>query len=309
MKKRNRKVACVTGAAGFIGSKLCENLVNRDYKVIAIDNMSIGNIDNLREIKKIIELIDVDIRDVGKLKNIINKSDIIFHLAAIDDRNYCIKDFELAFDVNIKGTANLLSLCSSSQRFVYMSSNMVYGEADYLPISESHQLSGYDPYAITKISSENICKAYSYINDLPYTIIRNFNTFGPRQNITSLVPTLILEGLTKKEVEVWTADTVRDFQYVDNCINNIVKISNAESLICETVNLGSGFGMSVGEITDIICKYIGAKRIDIKKPKPISHKSIADISKLKSVLNLSNEVDMEKAIHLTIEYYKKYTIQ
>ena len=304
MTKIETQTVCVTGAAGFLGSKLCRELAYRGSNVIAIDNFAIGERGCLSEIENKIEIIKADIRDKDSMKEYINKSDTIFHLAAIDDRKACQKDYELAFNVNVKGTANILSLCSSMQRFIYMSSNMVYGEARYLPIDELHPLDGYEPYATTKISSEYLCKGYNFTNEVSYTIVRNFNTFGPGQNKSSLIPTLIVEGLKNNKIEVWAADTVRDFQYIDNCIDGLVSIAESEALVGETLNLACGYGITIGEITDMICMYIDAKRIDIKKPNPISHKSIGNITKLKSMLDWEPKVSLEKAVERTIDYYR-----
>ena len=301
----NTQTVCVTGAAGFLGSKLCGELLSRGSSVIAIDNFEIGKRSSLSEIESNIEIVKADIRDKESLKDSIKKSDTIFHLAAIDDRKLCQQNYELAVDINIKGTANVLSLCNSMQRFIYMSSNMVYGEARYLPIDELHPLDGYEPYSTTKISSEYLCRGYDFINEVPYTIVRNFNTFGPGQNKSSLIPTLIIEGLTKKKIEVWTADTVRDFQYIDNCIDNLIKIAESESLVGEVVNLGNGYGTTIGEITNKICELLGTINVYIKKPKPVSHKTISNVTKLKTMIDWDPKVSLEEGIKRTIEYYRE----
>jgi len=298
------KTVCVTGAAGFLGSHLCRALVLRDAKVIALDNFTIGDRGKLREIEDRVEVVTGDTRNVDSLKEHIMRSQIVFHLAAIDNRKTCEKDFPLAFDVNTRGTANVLSLCSNVERVVFTSSTMVYGEPKYLPIDEKHPLDGYDPYAVSKIAAEHLFKAYHFIQYLPFTIVRNSNTFGPGQGRDYLIPSLIIEGLTRKQIEVWTPGVLRDFQYVDNCIDALIKIAESESTLGETVNLGSGQGITTGEFTDIICKYLGATWVDMKKPPPVSSRLVSDISKVKALTCWKPKVSLEEGLQRTIEHYK-----
>lgn len=298
------KTVCVTGAAGFLGSSLCRELVLRDAKVIALDNFAVGQRGNLGEIEDRVEVVTADVRDLDSLKEPIQKSQIVFHLAAIDNRKTCLKDFALAFDVNIKGTANVLSLCSNVERVVFASSTMVYGEPRYLPIDERHPLDGYDPYAVSKIAAEYLFRAYYFMHGLPFTIIRNSNTFGPGQGRDYLVPTLIIEGLTKKQIEVWTPSVIRDFQYIDNCIDGLIKVVESESTLGETINLGSGKGITTGELADIICQYLDTTWVDMKKPAPVSSKLISDITKIKALTGWEPKVSLEEGLRRLIEYYK-----
>jgi len=303
MKLENSTV-CVTGAAGFIGSALCAELINKGCHVIALDNFSYGHDSNIEEIKDKLEIVKADVRDIDSLKKHIKKSQIIFHLAAIDDRKTCQKNFSVAFDINTKGTANILSLCSKVDRVIFLSSNMVYGESKYLPIDEKHPLDGFEPYAVTKIACEYLFRAYNFLNNIPFTVIRNFNTFGPKQSQRSMIPTLIIEALTKKEIEVWTPGVVRDFQYVDNCIDALIKVVESESTRGETINLGSGKGITTGEITAIICKYLNTTWVNLKKPTPVSNKLICDIRKIKALTDWKPKIALEEGLKKTIEYYK-----
>ena len=298
------KTVCVTGAAGFLGASLCRELVLRGAKVIALDNFSVGKEDKLETIKKQVEIVTADIRDPDSMKDHIAKCQIVYHLAAIDNRKTCEKDFPLAFDVNTKGTANVLSLCSNVERVVYTSSTMVYGEPKYLPIDERHPLDGYDPYAVSKIAAEQIFKAYKFTQNLPFTIVRNSNTFGLGQGREYLIPSLIVEGLTRGQIEVWTPGVLRDFQYVDNCIDALIKVVESESTLSETVNLGSGQGITTGELTDVICKYLNTTWVDMKKPPPVSSRLVSDITKIKALTGWKPRVSLEEGLHKTIEHWK-----
>ena len=160
----------------------------------------------------------------------------------------------------------MLSLCSDVERVILASSTGVYGESRYLPMDEAHPLDGYEPYAVTKIAAEYLCRAFHFNQKVPYTTIRNCNTFGPRQAQSSLIPTLIIEALTKKQIEVWTPGVVRDLQYIDDCVGAFIKVAESDSTLGETVNLGTGRGITTGEVADMICEYLQISWIDLKKP-------------------------------------------
>lgn len=302
--KLKGKTVCVTGAAGFLGSVLCHKLLAGGAAVIALDNFSVGAADKLADIKGDIEIVNADIRDPESLKEPVSRSKVVFHLAAIDNRKTCEKDPNLAFAVNIMGTANIVSHCSEAERVIYMSSTMVYGEPKYLPIDETHPLDGYDPYAVSKIAAEHLFRAYKFMQDLPFTIIRNSNTFGPGQGRSYLIPSLIIEGLTRDHIEVWTPEVLRDFQYVDNCIDALIKITESESTLGETLNLGSGQGITTGGFADIVCKYLNTTWVDMEKPAPVSSRLVSDITKLKALTGFEPEISLEEGIRRTIEHYR-----
>ena len=305
MTKIEDKTVCVTGAAGFIGSSLCRGLLKKGANIIALDKFSGWQRDNLKEIEKDIEIVRADITDINSLRDPISRSQIVFHLAAIDNRVTCRENFPLVFDVNIKGTFNVASLCSNLDKMVYMSSNMVYGEQRYLPIDENHPLDGRDPYAVSKITSEYLFKAFDFIQDLPYTIVRNFNTFGPRQNIESLIPSIIMEGLTKDQIDVWTPSVLRDFQYVEDCTDALIEIVESDSTLHEIVNLGSGRGTTTGELANIVCEYLNTSWVDLKKPAPESSKFVSDITKIQALTKWKPRMTLEEGLRRTIDYYRE----
>lgn len=298
------KTICVTGAGGFLGRHLCPKLASQGAKVIALDNFTVGRKQNLEGIKNQLEIVEADVRDVQSLKNVIEKSQAIIHLAAIANPRTCQKDFGLAFDINIRGTANILSLCSNMERVVFLSSIMVYGEPKYLPIDDRHPLDGRDSYSISKIMPEYLFKAYHYVQGIPFTIIRNSNTFGPGQANDYLIPTLIIQALTQKRIEIWDPRIIRDFLYVDDTVEAIIKVLEAESTANEIMNLGRGQGIATGELADIVCKLLDSQWIDVKKPSPVSSKLISDISKIKALTGWEPKVSLEEGLRKSIEYYK-----
>lgn len=304
MMKIEGKTICVTGAAGFLGCHLCRKLVSQGAKVIALDNFSVGQRQNLREIEKELEIVEADVRDIQSLKNPIKSSQIAVHLAGIAMPRTCQQNLGLAFDVNVKGTANILSLCSDVERVIFLSSIMVYGEPRYLPIDDRHPLDGRDSYSITKIMSEYLLKAYHYVQGIPFTIIRNSNTFGPGQSADYLIPTFIIQGLTQKKIEIWDPKVIRDFLYVDDTVEAITRVLESEASSCEIMNLGSGQGVATGELADFVCRLLDTTWSDVKKPSPVSSKLISDITKIKALTGWEPKISLEEGLQRTIEYYK-----
>ncbi len=305
--KLEGKTVCVTGACGFIGSHLCRALIPRCGKVIAVDDLSVGQRERLAEIADQIEIVVVDIRDRENLKEPIQRSQVIYALAAIANPRACQRDFSHTFDVNILGTANILSLCSHVDRVIFPSSIMVYGEPKYLPIDDRHPIDARDPYSISKIMCEHLLKVYNYLNGIPYTIIRNCNIFGPGQDRDYLIPTLILDGLTKGYIEIWDPRVIRDFLYIDNAVDALIKVVESEATVGETMNLGSGQGIAAGELADLVCKYLHTTWVDVKKPSPVASKLISDITKIKALTGWEPRVSLEEGLRRTIEYYKSVT--
>jgi len=299
------KTVCVTGGSGFIGSHLCRALLPKCARVIALDDFSVGQRERLADIADDIEIVMVDIRDREKLKAPIEKSQVVFALAAIANPRTCQKDFSHTFDVNILGTSNILSHCANVERVVFPSSIMVYGEPRYLPIDDRHPIDARDPYSTSKIMCEQLCKVYNYMEKIPYTIVRNCNIFGPGQDSDYLIPTLILQGLAETKIEIWDPHMIRDFTYIDNCVDAYIKVVESESTIGETMNLGSGQGIASGELADMVCQRLNTTWVDVKKPSPVSSKLIGDITKIKALTGWEPKVSLAEGLDRTIEYYKR----
>ncbi len=303
--KIENKTVCVTGAGGFLGSHLCRRLLGVAAKVIALDNFTIGQREKLTGIERELEIVNADIREPDTLKSALERSEIVFHLAAIANPRTCQTDFNLAFDVNVKGTANVLSVCSKVERIVCISSMMVYGEPKYLPIDEKHPIDGRDPYSISKIMCEYLFKVYHHTQGIPFTIIRNTNGFGPGQSKDYLIPTLVFQGLTQKQIEIWDPRPIRDFLYVDDAVEAFLGVVESDAALNEVVNLGRGHGISTGELADLISKMLGVSWVDVKKSTQVSGKLVCDISKLQALTGWEPKVSLEEALKKTIEYWKE----
>ena len=303
MRLEGKKV-CVTGAAGFLGRHLSASLLAQGAEVIALDNFEIGSQDAFNGSQKGLTVCNADIRDIDSIKDALAQADVVYHLAAIANPRTCQRDFPLAFDVNIKGTENVLDASHHVERIVFLSSIMVYGEPRYLPIDDRHPLDGRDPYAASKKISEELVKICGEIHKVPFTIVRNSNSFGPFQSSDYLIPTLIGQGLNDGEIEIWDPRTVRDFLFVDDTVGALVSIVESEAATGETVNLGSGLGVSAGELADYISAKLGVAWVDAKKPAAVSSKLIADTNKVKALTGWRQQVSLEEGLDRTIEYFQ-----
>lgn len=301
----NKKVV-VTGAGGFLGKSLCERLVSEGAKVYAIDDFSLGlgSHPSLSSIKGDIEIACHDIRDYDGLESKLKDSDAVFHLAAIADPRACKENFDLAFSVNVVGTKNILQASKNCKRIICMSSASVYGAPEYVPINENHPRNGKDPYALTKIMGESLCRNYHENYKVPVTIARNFNSFGPGQSRAYLIPTLITQALEKGKIEIWSSKPSRDFTYVDNTIDALLKIAETDKLIGDIVNIGSRYEVSSGELAEKISKMVGdVSVIDLKKETVGSSRLVCDNAKLKSI-GWEPKISFEEGLEKTIKWYK-----
>ena len=302
--KLEGKTVCVTGATGFLGRHLCTSLIEHGATVVALDNFSIGPRDAIQEIPGRLSLVEGDIRYPETIAEPLANADIVYHLAAIANPRTCAADFGLAFDVNVRGTAHVLEASQHVDRFICLSSIMVYGEPRYLPIDERHPLEGRDPYAASKIICEQLVKIANFIHKTPFTVVRNSNTYGPQQSNAYLAPTLIQQGLESGVIEIWDPRVIRDFLYVDDTIDALIGMVETESASGETINLGGGLGVSAGELADVICEQLGSSWVDVNKPAPVSSKLIADTSKLSALTGWQRKVSLEDGVARTVEHFK-----
>lgn len=307
MKLKNKKI-CITGGAGFLGSHLCRKLVSANNRVIVLDNFSTGSMDNLEGLEREIEIIKADIRDLSAIRDALSRSDIVYHLAAIANLRTCSQDLDLAFEVNVGGTKNVLSCCSNVERVVFPSSITVYGSAKYVPIDEEHPIEPLDPYSVTKLIDEYLIKMYNIQHGIPFTITRNCNAFGPNQIRDFLIPTLITQGLVEKQIEIWDPRPVRDFIFVDDVISAFIRVVESEATRNQICNLGTGRGFSAGELADIISNLLGVTWVDAKKPQAVSPKLVSNATKIRALTEWKPETSMEAGLRMTVEYWKDFLL-
>jgi NAD dependent epimerase/dehydratase len=269
MKLLNQKVL-VTGADGFIGSHLVETLLAEGAKVRALSLYNSSNhwgwLEAVPQLSQV-EVITGDIRDVVTCQKITRDIDIVFHLAALISIPYSYRAPEAYLETNIKGTANLCqaALDNGCKRFIHTSTSEVYGTALYIPIDEKHPLQPQSPYSASKIGADSMAMSYHYAFDLPLTIVRPFNTYGPRQSARAVIPTIITQIASgKEEIALGDVRPTRDFTYVVDTCKSFIALSQSQQAIGETVNVGTQSEVSMLELFDKIAALMNSpvKRID-----------------------------------------------
>jgi len=252
------KVVLVTGADGFIGSHLTEMLVRRNAKVKALSYYnsfnSWGWLEDLDCIDDV-EVITGDVRDPHFCKRIGEGVDIIFHLAALIAIPYSYVAPDSYIDTNVKGTLNMCqsALENGCKRIIHTSTSEVYGTAQYVPIDEKHPLQPQSPYSASKVGADAIAKSFYSAFDLPLTIARPFNTYGPRQSARAIIPTIITQIASgKKQVRLGNLTPTRDMNYVEDTCRGLIALAECDKAIGETVNIGSNTEVSMGELVGII---------------------------------------------------------
>lgn len=252
------KTILVTGADGFIGSHLTEMLVRHGASVKALSYYNSFNhwgwledLDCLNDI----EVLTGDVRDSHYCRKITKDVDIIFHLAALIAIPYSYSAPDSYVDTNIKGSLNIChaALDNGCERVIHTSSSEVYGTAQYVPIDEKHPLQPQSPYSASKIGADSIAKSFFNAFELPLTIARPFNTYGPRQSARAVIPTIITQiAAGKKQIKLGDLKPKRDLSYVEDICHGLIALSECEAAIGETVNIGSNFEISIGEVVDLI---------------------------------------------------------
>lgn len=296
----------VTGGAGFIGSHLVDELAPEN-KVIVIDNLFSGALSNLEKSKGRVNFIEGDIRDKTLIEDVVTKVDFVFHLAADVGNVRSIEDPFTNMDVNVRGTLNLLQAClrSNIKRFVFSSSAAIYGEAEYLPISEAHPLNPESPYAVSKLAAEKYVVAFYKMHNLPVTCLRYFNVYGPRQesseygNVTPIFLHRIEEG--KPLIIFGDGEQTRDFVFVKDIVKANILAATEPQAIGETFNIATGKQTSINKLADLIKQAIG-KNVPVTHAEPrtgeVRH-SLANLEKAQKIFKYNPKTNLNEGLLLT----------
>ena len=311
----------VTGADGFIGSHLVQTLVKQGYNVRAFvlynSFNSWGWLDTLPgDIKQSIDIFSGDIRDPFGVKKACQGCQTIMHLAALIGIPYSYHSPDTYVDTNIKGTLNILQAAKDLdiQQTMITSTSEVYGTARYVPIDEKHPLQPQSPYSATKIAADQMALSFYYSFELPVTIARPFNTYGPRQSARAVIPTIITQIANGADsIHLGSLTPTRDFNYVQDTVNGMISIATNNQLAGETINLGSNYEISIGNLVSLIAQIM-QKDISITtdeqriRPKDSEVERLwADNSKSLQKLDWSPEFagieGLRKGLELTIEWF------
>lgn len=255
------KKVLVTGADGFIGSHLTEALLEKGYQVKAFTYYnsfnSWGWLDSLpKEKLNEIEIFSGDIRDPNGVREAMRGVEGVFHLAALIAIPFSYHSPDSYVDTNIKGTLNVLQAARElgTERIMITSTSEVYGTAQYVPIDEKHPFQGQSPYSATKIGADRLAESFYRSFNLPISIVRPFNTYGPRQSARAVIPTIITQLLSgKEEIKLGSLSPTRDFNYVKDTAAGFIAIAESDKTIGEEINIASQKEISIGELaTEII---------------------------------------------------------
>ena len=313
MNLKNQTVL-VTGGGGFIGSRLCERLVQSGATVRAfVRYTSRAEIGLLRflepDILKKVEIIRGDLRDFSAVEQASRGVDIVFHLGALISIPYSYVHPVETVQTNVLGTLNILEACrKSGAKLVHTSTSEVYGTALRVPIDEDHPLQGQSPYSASKIGADKLVESYFRSFGLPTMTVRPFNTYGPGQSTRAVIPTIITQALAGGVVRLGNLDAIRDFTYLDDTVEGFLLTAQADTWNGETYNLGSGEEISIGAIAALIFRLMGKQaEIQLEKNRLRPEKSevlrlISDNRKAKLELGWQPTVGMEEGLQRTIRW-------
>jgi NAD dependent epimerase/dehydratase len=308
----------VTGANGFIGSHLVERLTDIGVNVRAFVRYNSRNdwgaLEMLpKEILRDIEVLAGDLRDSHAIYDAVKDTSIIFHLGALIAIPYSYYHPAEVVETNILGTLNVLMAARARniQKIIHISSSEVYGSACYVPIDENHPLQGQSPYSASKIGADKIAESFFRSYNLPIVTVRPFNTFGPRQSARAVIPTIITQALEQQDIKLGSLHTTRDFTFVEDTVAGFIKASQSDDAIGQTINLGSNFEISVGEIANKIISILGVKSrvlVDETRVRPQNsevERLWCDNSKAKRILQWEPQISFEEGLRRTINWFSE----
>lgn len=313
------KKVLVTGADGFIGSHLTESLLEKGYDVRAFSYYNSFNtwgwLDSLPKDKlKEIDVFTGDIRDPNGVRTAMEGVDEVFHLAALIAIPFSYHSPDSYVDTNIKGTLNVLQAARQLEtgRILVTSTSEVYGTAQYVPIDEKHPYQGQSPYSATKIGADRLAESFYRSFNMPISIVRPFNTFGPRQSARAVIPTIITQLLAgKEEIKLGSLTPTRDFNYVKDTAAGFIAIAESDKTIGEEINIATQQEISIGDLAKEIIRQINpnAKIVcdeqRLRPEKSEVNRLLGSNEKLKSLTDWKQRYTFEQGIEETISWIRE----
>jgi dTDP-glucose 4,6-dehydratase len=319
MTWKNKNVL-ITGATHFIGAHLAEKLVMLGSNVKAFVRYDYlndwGSLDRLPTyIKNKIEVIPGSLTNPEAIDYAVENTEILFHFGVLDVIPYSHTNVRDYLEATIIGTFNVLNAAKKYdvQKLVHISTAEVYGKVQEMPINEKSPLKAQSPHISGDIGAEKIVEGYHLSYNLPVTIVRLFNTYGPMQSKDAIIPTIIVQALVEPKLFLGNMHAIRDFIYVEDVIGGFLKVAETPELTGEVINLGSGQGISIGSLAEKIITLIGrdveiifdATRIRIQSPD--IEQLVADIAKAKDLLGWQPKTSLDVGLKQTIEWFAKHT--
>lgn len=305
----------ITGADGFIGSHLAEMLFDQGYKIKVLVSYNSNNhwgwLENL-ECRNKIKVVSGDIRDLNFCHNLVKDTDTIFHLAALIAIPYSYLAPSQYVETNITGTLNICQAAKEKKiRVIHTSTSEVYGSAEYTPIDENHPLKPQSPYSASKIGADAIAMSYYYSFELPITIARPFNTYGPRQSARAVIPTIITQiAGGRSEIKLGDTSTTRDFNYVEDTCRALISIAKSKKTLGEVINIGSNEEISIKKLFNTINELMGnnSKLVtDSARLRPKTSEVLrlkCDNSKLINLTKYKPMVSLKEGLKITIKWFQ-----
>lgn len=312
------KKAVITGADGFIGSHLTEALVQAGYDVRAFvyynSFNSWGWLDSLDDkVKSQMEVFSGDIRDPNGVREALRGADTVFHLAALIAIPFSYHSPDSYVDTNIKGTLNVLQAANALDvpRVLVTSTSEVYGTAQYVPIDERHPYQGQSPYSATKIGADRLAESFFRSFETPVTIVRPFNTYGPRQSARAVIPTIITQLLAgADEIRLGSLTPTRDFNYVKDTVSGFLALADCAGAIGQEVNIATGVEISIGQLAEELVRQINPKAkivCDEQRLRPQNsevERLLGSNEKIKALTGWQPRYDLEAGLAETIAWMR-----
>ncbi|MCX6181189.1 MAG: NAD-dependent 4,6-dehydratase LegB [Bacteroidetes bacterium] len=316
MQQKGKKVL-VTGADGFIGSHLVEHLISNGYQVKAFvlynSFNSYGWLDTLSpKVLNEIEFFSGDVRDPNGVRVAMTGVDMVMHLAALIAIPYSYHSPDSYVDTNIKGTLNVLQAARqlNTERVLVTSTSEVYGTAQYVPIDEKHPYQGQSPYSASKIGADRMAESFFRSFELPVTIVRPFNTFGPRQSARAVIPTIITQLLNNvTEIKLGDITPTRDLLYVKDTVDGFLKIMESSKTIGEEINIATQSEISVGDLAQKLIDLINPNATIIQEDQRMRpsksevFRLFGSNEKLKNLTDWKQNYSFDQALSETIQWF------
>lgn len=315
----DQKQVLVTGAGGFIGSHLVEQLVGFGAQVRAfVRYNSRGDAGLLRmlspEVRGKLQILSGDLRDGQAIQDAAAGCEYVFHLGALISIPYSyLHSYEVA-ETNLMGTLNVLNACHRAQvtRLIHTSTSEVYGTARYTPMDEKHPLQGQSPYSASKIGADKLAESYYFAYQLPVVTVRPFNTYGPRQSARAVIPAIITQALTCNLVHVGNLETSRDFTYVNDTVSGFLRAARAQNVEGKAINLGTGSEIKIGHLVSKILSIIGSHAkvtVDSIRLRPKDsevYRLISDNGLARKALGWQPQTELDQGLEATIAWIQQH---